>query len=330
MVTRRNLLIALGLASLSTASPALAQRRSGKIPRIGVLWHAGSKEEEGEYFRSFQQGFRDLGHVEGKTFVLENRFAGEKYDRFKSFAAELVALNVDVLVAVTGPGARAAQAATKTIPIVFVVAPDPLGANLVASLSRPGGNITGLTTMAIDITGKRLELLKDMVPRLSRAALLVNPNDAPFTRRVIEKVQTVAGRLNVIVRPFEAGAPEELDRAFAMIAQEGMHGVFTSNDPMFFNERKRIADLALAHRLPVLLQNQPGARAGALMSYGADSRTIFRRAPAFVDKILKGSKPGELPVEQPTKFELVVNLKTAKALGITIPQSILVRAEMIE
>jgi putative tryptophan/tyrosine transport system substrate-binding protein len=308
---------------------AVRAQQPRKIPRIGVVWHAGNAEEEGQYFTSFQQGFHDLGYVEGQTIVFENRFADEIYDRFTNLAAELVALKVDVLVAVTRPAAVAAHAATSTIPIVFVVVPDPVGDKLVDSLAKPGGNATGLSNMIQDVVAKRLELLKEALPRLTRAALLVNPSDTAIARRTIEQVQTAAGLLNVYVLPFEAHAPEELDPVFERIAREDIKGVFTGNDPMFFNERKRIADLALEHRLPLLLQNRPGALAGALMSYGPDSRTMFYRAASYVDKILKGANPGDLPVEQPTKIELLINLKTAKALGLKIPQSLLLRADEV-
>jgi putative tryptophan/tyrosine transport system substrate-binding protein len=325
----RRTFICFAAQGLLGVSFAVRAQQPRKVPRIGVVWHAGNAEEEGQYFTSFQQGFHDLGYVEGQTIVFENRFADEIYDRFTNLAAELVALKVDVLVAVTRPAAVAAHAATSTIPIVFVVVPDPVGDKLVDSLAKPGGNATGLSNMIQDVVAKRLELLKEALPRLTRAALLVNPSDTAIARRTIEQVQTAAGLLNVYVLPFEAHAPEQLDPVFERIAREGMKGVFTGNDPMFFNERKRIADLALEHRLPLLLQNRPGALAGALMSYGPDSRTMFYRAASYVDKILKGAKPGDLPVEQPTKIELLINLKTAKALGLKIPQSLLLRADEV-
>jgi putative tryptophan/tyrosine transport system substrate-binding protein len=317
---------ALGLLALPLAASA---QQATSVPRIGVLWHAGSPGEEGEYFTSLQRGFRDLGYVEGKTIVLEHRFAGEVYDRFTSYATELVALKVDVLVAVTRPAAVAAQAATKTIPIVFITVPDPVGTKLVDSLAKPGSNITGLSSMNQDIVAKRLELLKEAIPGLTRPALLVNPSDAVATRRTIAGAQAAAGVLNVGVRSYEVRAPEEIGPVFGKIVQDGVKGIFVSNDSMLFNERKQLANLAMEHRLPLLLQNRPGALAGALMSFGPDSRTMFYRAAAYVDKILKGAKPGDLPVEQPTKIELLINLKTAKALGLAIPQSLLLRADEV-
>jgi putative ABC transport system substrate-binding protein len=318
--------VASGLLAMPLAASA---QQPTSVPRIGVLWHAGSAEEEGEYFTSVQRGFRDLGYVEGKTIVFEHRFAGEVYDRFTNYATELVALKVNVLVAVTRPAAVAAQAATKTIPIVFITVPDPVGNKLVDSLAKPGGNITGLSNMNQDIVAKRLELLKEAIPSLTRAALLVNPSDAVATRRTIADVQAAAGVLNVEVRSYEIRVPEEIGPAFGRIVQDGVKGIFLSNDSMLFNERKRLANLALEHHLPLLLQNRPGALAGALMSFGPDSRAMFYRAAAYVDKILKGAKPGDLPVEQPTKIELLINLKTAKMLGLTIPQSLLLRADEV-
>jgi putative ABC transport system substrate-binding protein len=308
----------------------VARAQQAKMPaRIGVLWHARNEEEEGEYFTAFVQGFRDLGYVEGRSISFFHRYAGEQYEHFKSLAEELAALKVDVIVAVTRPGAVAAQSVTETIPIVFVSVPNPVGSKLVDSLSRPGKNITGLSNMALDVTAKRLELLKDMVPSITRAALLVNPSDATFTDRILAEVRPVADHLGVVVHPFEAHAPEELAPAFASISQNNMHGLFSGNDPMFHNERKRIADLALASRIPVLLQNRLGASAGALMSYGTNSAPMFRRTATFVDKIIKGQKPGEIPVEQPTKFELIINLRTAKALGLSVPPMLLARADEV-
>jgi putative ABC transport system substrate-binding protein len=304
---------------------AYAQQIKRK-PRIGVLWHARDPEGEGAYYVAFHQGFRDLGYVDGTTIEFEERFANEHYDRFKSFAAELVTLNVDVLVCVTLPAALAGQAATQSIPIVFMSVPDPIGSKLVDSLAQPGGNITGLSNMAADIMTKRLQLLKEMVPHLSRAALLVNLND-PRLSRSTDEVEIASAQRGTVVKVYGAQAPADLEQVFDRMAQDGAQGVFTENDPMLFNERKRIADLAILHRLPLLFQNRPGADAGALMSYGPDSRVYFRRAPMYVDKILKGAKPSELPVEQPTQFEIVINLKTAKALGLDIPPTLLSRAD---
>jgi putative ABC transport system substrate-binding protein len=324
---RRGFITLLGFI-LASSMRAHAQPLK-RSPRIGVLWHAKDAKGEGEYYVAFHQGFRDLGYVDGRTIEFEERFAAEVYDRFKNFADELVALKVDVLVCVTQPAAIAAQAATSSIPIVFITVADPIGAKLVNSLARPGGNITGLSNMGPDIMTKRLQLLKEMVPSLSRAALLVNPSDARATGRNIDEAQSAAGQLKVTVQPYQAQAAADLKPVFAAIAQDRMHGVFVVNDPMIFDERKQIADLALFHHLPLLLQNRPGVEAGSLMSYGTDSRSLFRRAPIYVDKILKGDKPGELPVEQPIKFEFLINLRTAKALGLDVPPTLLARADEV-
>jgi putative tryptophan/tyrosine transport system substrate-binding protein len=318
------------LGGAAATWPLIAFAQQAKTsPRIGVLWHANNEEEEGEYFTTIIQGFRDLGYVEGRNISFFHRYAGEQYDRFKSLAEELVALKVDVLVAVTRPAAVAAQAATATIPIVFVVVPNPVSSKLIDSLAKPGRNITGLSSMSLDVTAKRLELLKDMAPGLTRAALLVNPSDAAFTDRVLAEVTPVANQLGVVVQPFEARTPEQITQAFAKISQNNMHGIFSGNDPMFHNERKRIAGLALENRTPIVLQNRMGAAAGAFMSYGPNSAPMFYRAATYVDKVIKGQKPGDIPVEQPTKFELLVNLKTAAALGITVPPTLLARADEV-
>ena len=326
---RRDFIKATAAATVAWPVSARAQQAARKIPPIGVLWHAGSQEEEGEYFTSFLRSFRELNYVEGRNIAFEHRYANEEYERFGSLAAEMVALNVDVLVAVTRSAIAAAQAATKTIPIVMIAAPDPVGNKFAATLARPGGNITGLSTMALDIVDKRLELIKEMVPGLTRAALLVNPGDPIVTHRVIGQVEAAAAAINVAVQVFEARKPPELDLAFEQIAQANVQGVFSPNDPMFHNERARIARLALARRLPILLQNRLGAQAGALMSFGTDANALFRRAGYYVDKILKGEKPGEILIEQPTRFELLINLKTAKALGVTVPQTLLARADEV-
>jgi len=327
-IGRRQFISALGGTAVAWPLVARAQQTKS-IPKIGVMWHARDAEEEGEYHIAFHQGFRDLGYVDGRTIAFEERFANEVYDRFPDFAAELVALKVNVLVTVTQPAAIAAQAATRSIPIVFIAVADPVSSKLVDSLACPGANVTGLSAMAADIMTKRLQLLKEMVPSLSRVALLVNPSDARSARRNAEEVQAAAVQLKVTVSTYEAQAPQQLEQAFGAMAHDDVNGVFTVNDPLFYNERKRMADLALPHRLPLLLQNRPGAEAGALISHGTDSRIMFRRAPIYVDKILKGQKAGELPVEQPINFEFLINLKTAKALGLDVPPTLLARADEV-
>jgi putative tryptophan/tyrosine transport system substrate-binding protein len=305
--------------------PAALSQQARNVPRIGVLWHAGSAEEEGEYFTSVQRGFRDLGYVDGKTIVLEHRFAGEVYDRFTSHATELVALKVDVLVAVTRPAAVAAQAATKTIPIVFITVARPRWQQACRQPCQARHEHHRRVEHEPRHRCETPRALKESDPQSNARATLGESERCGCTRRTIADAQAAAGVLNVDVRSYEIRVPEEIGPAFGRIVQDGVKGIFLSNDSMLFNERKRLANLALEHHLPLLLQNRPGALAGALMSFGPDSRTMFYRAAAYVDKILKGAKPGDLPVEQPTKIELLINLKTTKMLGLTIPQSLLLR-----
>ena len=323
---RRNFLCALGGAAAGLPLSAHAQQR-GRTPRIGVLWHAGNAEEEGEYFTTLIQGFRDFGYVEGRTVAFEHRFANEEYDRFQSLADELVSLNIDVLVAVTRLAAAAARNATRSLPIVFMAVPDPVGNKFADSLARPGHNMTGLATLQLDITGKRLELLKDAIPGLSRVAVLSNPRDALFHRRTIENLARESAALNLTIRPFEARTPREISEVFPQIARDNVQAVFISNDPMLFNERRRIAALGLEDKLPIQTTVRLGVLVGAFMCYGHDVLSAFRRVGYYANRILKGDKPSDLPIEQIDKFELLFNLTTAKALGINIPYTLIARAD---
>ena len=326
MTTRRRFLVGLGVGSLSTALPAFAQQ-GVKTPKVGVLWHAGSAEEEKIPLGGLVEGFRNLGYVDGKNIVLEHRFPNEQPERFFSLAAELVQIKVDVLIAVTRQAAVAAQRATTTIPTVFIAVPDPIGSGLVASLARPGGDITGLTNMAVELVPKRVEVLKEAIPKLSRMALLVNAGSA---RRYLEVAQSAARPLGVTVQPVEIRTPPDIERAFSLVTQSRLQGVCLTSDGLIYVEQERLAQLALERNLPLIGYTREMTRwTGMLMTYGASNVALFSRAAYFVDKILKGAKPGDLPVEQPTKFELVVNLKTAKALGLTIPQSLLQRADQV-
>jgi ABC-type uncharacterized transport system substrate-binding protein len=296
---------------------------------IGVLWHAGNEQEEAPYLGAFRQGLNDLGYVESKNFVLENRFAAERYERFNELAAELVRLNVDVLVAVTRPAALAAQGATNTIPVVFILVPDPVASKLVDSLARPGRNITGVSQIALDLISKRLQLLKETVTDLSSVAVLVNPNDPGDARRYGEEVRAAAASLNVAIDIVEAGTPEAIDGAFSAIARDRSRGIIVTNDPMYFNERVRIGELGTSRRVPVISFSRAMAASGTLMSYGADVPALFRRGAALAIQILRGAKPADLPVELPTKFELIINLKSARTLGLQIPPTLLVRADEV-
>ena len=324
---RRKFITLLGGAVVAWPLAARAEQVP-KFSKIGVLWHAGSEKEEAVFLGAVRQGFKDLGYVEGQNIKLINTFAAEQYERFNANAAELVALPVDVLIAVTAPAALAAQRATKTIPIVFVGAIDPVQLKLVDSIARPGGNITGLTNLATDLTAKRLEVLKEIVPNALRVGQLVNSSNPANARRFIAESQVAGAKLNLTVQLVEVGAPDELEHAFSTI--EGhIDAMSVPNDGMFYNERRKIAELALAHRVPIMVAYKEAVPFGALISYGPSQTKIYGRVPYYVDKILRGEKPADLPIELPTLFELFVNAKTAKALGITIPPTLLSRADEV-
>ena len=308
---------------------AARSQRSRRLPTIGVLWHASNEQEEAPYLGAFRQGLNDLGYVESKNVILENRFAAERYERFNELAAELVHLNVDVLVAVTRPAALAAQRATTTTPVVFILVPDPVASKLVESLARPGRNITGVSQIALDLIAKRLQLLKETVAGLSSVAVLVNPGDPDDARRYIEEARAAATTLNVAIHSIEVGTPEALDEAFSAIARDRHGGVIVTNDPMYFNERIRIAELGTARRLPVVSFSRAMAASGSLISYGADIPALFRRGAALAIRILQGAKPADLPVELPTKFEFIINMKTARALGLEVLPTLLARADEV-
>jgi putative ABC transport system substrate-binding protein len=303
-------------------------QQANRVPRIGVLWHAGSAEEEGPYFEAVRQGFRDLGYVEGQTLILEHRFPNEEPEWFRTMAAELAALKPNVLLAVTVPAAIAAKNATTTVPVVFILVQDPLGSKLVDNLARPGGNVTGLSNMAVELSTKRLEFLKEALPHLSHVALLINPN-AQIARLYLAESEVAARQLGLAIHPVEARALGDLERAFDAMVEARMQAVVVNPEGLFFQGRTRIAQLARARRLPTCVYSRETLEAGALMSYGPDHRAVFRRATVYADKILKGAKPWDLPVEQPVKFELIVNLKTAEALGLTIPPTLLFQADKV-
>jgi len=316
------------IASSAAAWPlsARAQQSSNKIPVVGVLWHAGSAEEEEVYLSVLVKAFNDLGYVEGKNIHLDHRFPDEKPERFRTLAQELVDEKPDVIIAVTNLAALEVKRATSTIPIVVSVASDAVGMGLVESLARPGGNVTGLSLMAIDLSGKRLELLKEAVPSLSRVALLVEFSTPKAT---IKLHQTAAQALGISLWPVEISTPDDIEPVFAKIAQDRTDGVVRGIGSMLFAQRARIGAAALKHRLPAMTYIQEEVPHGFLMSYGQDTPYFFRRTAVYVDKILKGAKPADLPVEQPTKFRLVLNLKIAKALGLTFPQSLILSADEV-
>ena len=317
-----------GAATTLVSAPALAQQ-SRKMPKVGVLWHAASQEAEGAYFTALIQGFRDYGYVEGRSITFEHRYANEEPRLFQAQAAELAASEVDVLIASVRPAALAAQRATTAIPVVFVVVPDPVESKLVASLAKPGANLTGLSNMSTELGAKRLEIIKEAVVGLSRIALLVNTNDPAMASRFVEENRIAAAALNIDLVPIEVKVVEDLEPAFATAAAQRADAVVPVMDPMMFNNRERLAKIALTHRLPTMVVNSDMVDAGALMSFGPSHAMLFRQSARFVDKILKGERPGDIPVEQPTHFELRINLKTAAAIGLKLPGSILARADKV-
>jgi putative tryptophan/tyrosine transport system substrate-binding protein len=328
----RRLATALIGAILLMSPPAEAQQPP-KVPRVGymALDLAPGSPHLAVTRDAFLQELRDLGYVEGRNLQIEYRDAKANPNRFPALAAELVALNVDVIVAAGGTlAALAAKQATTTIPIVFPVVGDPVADGLVASVRRPGGNVTGVATL-LQLVDKLLELLKDANPTASRVALLLKPDAAP--ERSIKEYRSAAAKaakaLGVQLQIVEARGPEDFERAFADATRARAAALAVLATPLFDTNRPRLVELALRHRLPTVYPFKSWVEAGGLMSYGPDIRDLFRRAAVYVDKILKGAKPADLPVEQPTKFELAINLRTAKALGLTIPQSLLLRADHV-
>jgi putative ABC transport system substrate-binding protein len=325
---RRQLLIAFGASALGAPLASLAQQQT-KIWRVGFLSPRSRPTSlDSDYFGAFPRGMRDLGYVEGRNLVIEWRFADGEYGRLPGLAAELVQMKVDVIVAVGTPSTQAAMKATTTIPIVIASQSDPVGSGLVKSLAHPGGNITGLSNIDGDIGPKHLEMLLSVVPKLPRVAVLMNPDNSSHAT-ILRNLQAAAQRSRVAILPTEARTPKEIETAFSVMTREHAGAVIALSDPLFTQQRHQIAEQATRNRLPSASGNQEYAEAGGLLSYGQNRVELFRRAATYVDKILKGAKPADLPVEQPTKVELVINMKTAKALGIRIPQSILVRADRV-
>jgi putative ABC transport system substrate-binding protein len=314
---------------LSVSLGTAAAQPPEKVPRVGYL-NPGSSSDPVRQRRleALRQGLRELGYVEGQNIALEPRWAEGKYDRYPALAADLVRSKVDVIVAWSGPATKAAQEATRTIPIVMSLVNDPVGSGLVASLARPGGNVTGTTVMAPDVVGKRVELLKEVLPKVSRVAVLQHP-DNPASASLVREAEVAARALGVRLQILGVRNSAEIDSAFAAMTRERAGAFMYLPDAIFDNQQGQILELAAKRRLPAILGNRQPAEAGALMAYGPDFLALERRAATYVDKILKGAKPADLPVEQPTKFELVINLKTAKALGLTIPASLLARADQV-
>ena len=312
---------------LALSFPAEAQQPK-KVPRIGFL-NAASPAALSARIEAFRLELRELGYVEGKNIVIEYRHAEGKLDRLSELAAELVRLKVDVIFSAgSTPTARAAKQATSTIPIVFVGVGDAVAAGLVASLARPGGNITGLSALAPELSGKRLELLKETFPRVTRVAVLWNPSN-PANSIVWKETQAASQAVALQLQSLEVRSLKDLEGAFESATRAGAHAIFALPDPLLLTHHRRILDLVAKSRLPAMYYQSDYVDAGGLMSYGPNQFDQYRRAATYVDKILKGAKPADLPVEQPMKFELIINLKAAKQIGLTIPQSVLYRADKV-
>jgi putative ABC transport system substrate-binding protein len=318
------------LAGGLLAAPFAAEaQQAAKVARIGYL--TTNLAANLHLREAFLEGLRDLGYGEGRNVVIEYRSAEGKLERFPALAAELVALKVDVIVAANTRAALAAKQATRTLPIVFSTAVDPVTSGLVTSLARPGGNVTGLSNLAPELVGKCLELLKQAVPGVSRVAVLWQPGGygERTEKDMLKEAEVAARALGVRLQFVEARGPENFDRAFSDMTRARANALTVLTSVIFVSERRRLVDLAAKNRLPAVYPGREFVDAGGLMAYGSDLADLNRRAATYVDKILKGAKPGDLPVEQPTKFELVINLKTAKALGLTIPPSVLGRADEV-
>ena len=321
----RRTFLAMVPASL-LAAPLAAEAEQGSIPRIGFL-DFGSPGPSVEV-DAFRQGLRELGYIEGQNIALEVRFASGRVERLPELAAELVRLKPDVIVTPATPPSLSAKQATRTIPIVFAGIADPVGAGLITNFARPGGNITGVASISAELGGKRLGLLKEVTRKASRVAVLYNPADRANVL-ILKQLQESAPALALTLQPVEVRGPGDFDSAFVAMTRERAHAPFGAPGVLTFEHRKTSVDLAAKHRIPTMWGHRQFVEAGGLMSYAVNFYDQVRRAATYVDKILKGAKPGDLPVEQPTTFELVINLKTAKALGLTIPPSLLARADQV-
>jgi len=302
-------------------------QQAKKVPRIGYLSStspfAGSSRIE-----AFRQGLRELGYIEGKNVVIEWRYAEGKFDRLPALAAELVRLKVDMIVSASPPVTHAVKDATATIPIVMAHDPDPIGNGFVASLARPAGNITGLASFAPELSAKRVELLKEIIPTLARVAVLGYSTE-PGYAQVLREIELAAEAFKVQFQYLDVLDPKDIEAEFGTAAKGRPDAILVMNSPVFIAHRKKVADLAVKNRLPAIYYSAEFVEDGGLMSYGVSFTDLFRRAATYVDKILKGAKPADLPVEQPTKFELVINLKTAPQIGLTIPPNVLARADKV-
>ena len=323
----RKLIVSLLSIALLCIAPVVEAQQAKKVPRIGLL-SPFTASDAAHWHEAFRQGLRDHGWIEGKNIGIEYRYAEGKNDRLPDLVADLVRLNVDLIVASVATDALVAKKATRTIPIVMASAGDPIASGLVDSLARPGGNITGLSQIAPELAGKRLELLKEVVPKLSRVAVLWRP-EGVSSPLAWEESQAPARALGLQLHSTEARSTNDFDKGFEEAAKAHAGALAVLPDPLFAGNLKRIADLAAKSRLPSIFHLGEFADAGGLITYGPDRSDMFRRAATYVDKILKGTKPADLPVEQPIKFEFIINLKAAKQIGLTIPPNVLVRANRV-
>jgi putative tryptophan/tyrosine transport system substrate-binding protein len=326
VTTRRQLMIALGASALAAPLAPFAQQQ-GKVWRVGML-ETTSTTLNAANLDAFRQGLRELGYVEGRNLIIEYRSADGRSERFADLAADLVGLKVDLIVTRGTPAAVAAKNATRTIPVVMANAGDPVDSGLVTSLARPGGNLTGLSSLTVNLEAKRLGLLRELVPGGARIAVLYNmssPNNLPQWKAI----ETAARAVSIQPQLLDVRKPEDLAPAFDAASRQRADALVVGGEGLFQANRKLIAELAAKHRLPAIYRSMEYIEAGGLMAYGPSYPDLYRRAATYVDKIFRGAKPGDLPVEQPTKFELILNLKTAKALGLTIPPPLLLRADEV-
>ncbi len=326
-MNRRDAVLALLALLALGAAPVAAEQQPAKLARIGYLGY-GNPESAGNLVDAFKQGMRELGYVDRKNVVFEMRWALGRAESLQNVAAELVKLKVDVIVTGNTPATLAAQRATKTIPIVAIAVADPLGSGLVASLARPDGNTTGLSLNLTESAPKYLELLQTMVPTASRIAVLVNPDNSS-NALVLKSLRGTAQKIGVQILAVEARAAEDIEGKFGGLVRQRVEAVIVASDPLFFTQRQQIVEAVIRYRLPSIFQQRDYVEIGGLMSYGQSLTELYRRAATYVDKILKGAKAGDLPVEQPNIFELVVNTKTADALGLTVPRELLLRADRV-
>ena len=328
MNKRRKLIVALGAGALAAPFASFAQQPD-KVWRVGFLSARNRPVSfDADEYGGFPRGMRELGYVEGKNLTIEWRFADDKPERLPALAAELVQLKVDVIMAGNPPATSAAQKATTTIPIVFGGGGDPVGSGFVKSLAHPGGNITGVSNLAEDVSPKLLEMLLSFVPRLSLVGVLADPDNSSHAA-ILKNIQAASRKTGVTILPLEPRTPQEIERAFSTMAQKKAGALIVLRGALFTRLVRQIAELAAKNRLPTIAGLRVYPESGGLISYGSNNADNYRRAATYVDKILKGAKPGDLPVEQPTKFELIINGKTAKALGLKIPQSLLISADKI-